>query len=69
MSLSDWQAAPIYTVTVRYRTGVYPDDDKRRAWLDRSTFNAPGVRNPSITPAPSPRTPSRPPTPCALRIT
>ena len=37
-------AAPIYSVTVRYRTGVYPADDKRRAWLDRTTFNAPGVQ-------------------------
>ncbi len=37
-------AAPVYSVTVRYRTGVYPADDKRRAWLDRATFNAPGVQ-------------------------
>lgn len=35
--------APIYSVAVRYRTGVYPDDP-RRAWVDRSTFNAPGVQ-------------------------
>lgn len=40
-SLAD---APIYTATVRYRTGIYPDVDKRRAWLDRVTFNAPGVQ-------------------------
>jgi len=37
-------AAPVYSVTVRYRTGIYPADDKRRAWLDRTTFNAPGVQ-------------------------
>ncbi len=37
-------AAPIYTASVRYRTGIYPDVDKRRAWLDRVTFNAPGVQ-------------------------
>ena len=36
--------APVYSVTVRYRTGIYPADDKRRAWLDRATFNAPGVQ-------------------------
>ena len=36
--------APVYSVTVRYRTGIYPADDKRRAWLDRTTFNAPGVQ-------------------------
>jgi hypothetical protein len=36
--------APFYTVTVRFRTGVYPQDDPRRAWLDRTTFNAPGVQ-------------------------
>jgi hypothetical protein len=36
--------APVYSVTTRYRTGIYPADDKRRAWLDRATFNAPGVQ-------------------------
>lgn len=36
--------APFYTVTVRFRTGVYPQNDPRRAWLDRTTFNAPGVQ-------------------------
>jgi VirB8 protein len=36
--------APFYTATVRYRSGVYPQDDPRRAWLDRTTFNAPGVQ-------------------------
>ena len=36
--------APVYSATVRYRTGIYPTDDKRRAWLDRTTFNAPGVQ-------------------------
>lgn len=36
--------APVYSVTVRYRAGIYPADDKRRAWLDRTTFNAPGVQ-------------------------
>ena len=36
--------APVYSVTARYRTGIYPTDDKRRAWLDRVTFNAPGVQ-------------------------
>ena len=40
----DIAKAPIYTVTVRYRTGIYPRDDARRAWLDRTTFNAPGVQ-------------------------
>ncbi len=44
MTLADIDAAPVYTVTVRYRTGIYPADDKRRAWLDRVTFNAPGVQ-------------------------
>jgi hypothetical protein len=34
----------LYAATVRYRTGIYPDVDKRRAWLDRVTFNAPGVQ-------------------------
>ncbi len=37
-------SAVVYSVTVRYRTGIYPTDDKRRAWLDRTTFNAPGVQ-------------------------
>jgi hypothetical protein len=37
-------AAPFYTVTVRFRSGIYPEDDKRRAWLDRTTFNAAGVQ-------------------------
>lgn len=37
-------AAPYYAVTVGYRTGIYPQDDARRAWLDRTTFNAPGVQ-------------------------
>jgi type IV secretory pathway component VirB8 len=41
---ADSLAASFYTVTVRFRTGVYPEDDKRRAWLDRTTFNAPGVQ-------------------------
>ncbi len=36
--------AVVYSVTVRYRTGIYPTDDKRRAWLDRTAFNAPGVQ-------------------------
>jgi hypothetical protein len=36
--------APFYSVTVRFRTGIYPQDDPRRAWLDRTTFNAPGVQ-------------------------
>jgi hypothetical protein len=36
--------APFYTATVRFRTGVYPQDDNRRAWLDPVTFNAPGVQ-------------------------
>ena len=36
--------APVYSVTARYRTGIYPVEDKRRAWLDRTTFNAPGVQ-------------------------
>ena len=36
--------AAVYSVTARYRTGIYPTDDKRRAWLDRTTFNAPGVQ-------------------------
>lgn len=35
--------APFYSVTVTYRTGIYPDDP-RRAWLDRTTFNAAGVQ-------------------------
>ncbi len=36
-------AAPSYSVAVRFRTGIFPKDP-RRAWLDRSTFNAPGVQ-------------------------
>ena len=44
MALAEIDAAPVYDVTLRYRTGVYPADDKRRAWLDRVTFNAPGVQ-------------------------
>ncbi len=38
--------APVYSVTVRYRTGIYPKgiEDKRRRWLDRTTFNAAGVQ-------------------------
>ena len=36
--------APVHSVTLRYRTGIYPANDKRRAWLDRTTFNAPGVQ-------------------------
>lgn len=42
----DLATSPIYSVTLRFRTGVYPDakEDPRRAWLDRSTFNAPGVQ-------------------------
>lgn len=38
------EAAPFYTVTVRFITGVYPADEPRRAWLDRVAFNAPGVQ-------------------------
>lgn len=41
---TDVALAPFYTITVRFRTGVYPEDDPRRAWLDRVTFNAPGVQ-------------------------
>jgi hypothetical protein len=37
-------AAPFYSVTMRFRTGVYPTDDPGRAWLDRVAFNAPGVQ-------------------------
>ena len=36
-------AAPIYSVAVKFRTGVFPSDPKR-AWLDRTTFNAQGVQ-------------------------
>ena len=36
--------APFYTATVTFRTGIYPMDDKRRAWADRATFNPPGVQ-------------------------
>ena len=39
----DIAAAPFYSVSLRFRTGIYPDD-KRRGWVDRSTFNAPGVQ-------------------------
>lgn len=42
-SIADIAAAPIYSVAVKFRTGVYPADPKR-AWLDRSTFNASGVQ-------------------------
>ena len=49
--------APVYGVTVRYRTGIYPTgnttNDKRRTWLDPVTFNAPGVQildSPGATP-------------------
>ena len=42
-SAASTAAAPFYSVAVRYRTGVYPND-KRRGWVDRSTFNAPGVQ-------------------------
>jgi hypothetical protein len=41
---ADIAAAPFYTVTARFRSGIYPEDDKRRAWLDRTTFNAAGVQ-------------------------
>ena len=43
---ADLLRAPVYTATVRFRTGIYPNpvDDKRRTWLDRVTFNAPGVQ-------------------------
>ena len=41
---ADVALAAYYTVTVRFRTGIYPESDPRRAWLDRSTFNAPGVQ-------------------------
>ena len=41
---ADQAAAPFYTVTVQYRTGVYPQEDPRRAWLDRVSFNAAGVQ-------------------------
>jgi hypothetical protein len=41
---ADQAAAPFYTVTVQYRTGVYPQQDPRRAWLDRVSFNAAGVQ-------------------------
>jgi hypothetical protein len=40
---ADRAAAPFYTATVRFRTGVYPEDPGR-AWLDRAEFNAPGVQ-------------------------
>ncbi|HME24267.1 MAG TPA: VirB8/TrbF family protein [Acetobacteraceae bacterium] len=41
---ADIAAAPFYAVTAKFRSGVYPEDDKRRAWLDRTTFNAAGVQ-------------------------
>ena len=41
---ADMAMASFYTVTVQFRTGVYPENDPRRAWLDRTTFNAPGVQ-------------------------
>jgi len=41
---ADIAAAPFYTVTARFRAGIYPEDDMRRAWLDRTTFNAAGVQ-------------------------
>ena len=41
VSPADIAAAPFYSVAVRYRAGIYPDDPRRR-WLDKSTFNAPG---------------------------
>lgn len=43
---ADVLAAPVYTVTTRFRTGIYPNvvDDKRRTWLDRTSFNAAGVQ-------------------------
>lgn len=40
---ADIAAAPIYSVAVRFRTGIFPADP-RRAWLDRTTFNAQGVQ-------------------------
>lgn len=40
----DIAAAPIYSVAVRYRTGIYPTDDPKRAWLEKTTFNPPGVQ-------------------------
>ena len=43
VSPAEIAASPFYSVSVRFRTGVYPDD-KRRGWVDRSTFNAPGVQ-------------------------
>jgi len=42
-SAAEIAAAPGYSVAVRFRTGIFPKDP-RRAWLDRSTFNAPGVQ-------------------------
>lgn len=42
-SASDVAAAPIYSVALRFRTGIFPADP-RRAWLDRTTFNAQGVQ-------------------------
>jgi len=42
-SAAEIAAAPSYSVAVRFRTGIFPKDP-RRAWLDRSTFNAPGLQ-------------------------
>ena len=36
--------APVYSVTVRYRTGIYPTDDTTRFWRDRKTINPAGVQ-------------------------
>lgn len=41
---SEEASALPYTVTIGYRVGIYPQDDKKRAWLDRVTFNAAGVQ-------------------------
>lgn len=43
VSAAELQAAPVYTVTIRYRTGIF-SNDPRRNWLDRSTFNPAGVQ-------------------------
>jgi len=38
------QTAPVrYVATVRFRTGVY-SPDPQRGWIEKSTFNAPGVQ-------------------------
>lgn len=46
VTATDVLRAPVYSVTVRYRTGIYPRgvEDKRRRWLDRVSFNAAGVQ-------------------------